>query len=322
MLYKNGKLEEKKDKKLWEKFKDEFKSHLDSTKSRINPENPIIIKYVDSLTTPNKDNPTKPDFPRSISLSYTAIVTDETGTFEYRYSPTAGITQPNGTVKFTESSVDVMKTLLVLDIDLAFFFWGYSPQNAEAQMPTPGNSKYFIVANENRERNEFARKEKLSARINARLWMEEEEGGLTLASLKYIAEDMMIAGLPVLGSDALEDDKKNALRHAINAHIKADKTIKTRERFLEMSDKMTDADKKNAGVKATIQRALDSGIINENHKLKKFFRKGDDPTKDYIWDYAAYNGNPKIGLFEYLSNYKPELITWMKSELEPVAETV
>lgn len=322
MLYINNELVAKKDEKLFSAFRTEFAANMNGFAIKAN--NPIVLKYKPEMIKPDVDNPGKLLMPVSAPLKLVSFVNINGNMAEVRYSTTAPkINKETKTAEFPVNTMTVERgRLTIYDIDLAFYMWAYSTQNAEKH---PDNKDaYFIIENAEGERAAIARAKRNESTALARIWNETEDGGLSEKRLRLVGKDMMIAGAG--------DMDINQLRQVLDHMMKVDKgTGVNRDLFLSLSDPHKSAEdaKMNENYierKAIVTEAIIKELISHNTNKMQFFLNGIDGVPgELLFDYTSFKKsgdktNRQELLYLHLEENRPELLDELKAKLSKLAE--
>ena len=312
MIYINNELFKRttrEDKESYEKFCREFDKHLDQY-GRIKADNPIVLKYAPHLIKPDPDNIGKVMMPKSMKLNFVVNTFYNGQMAEARYSRSAGIPQRDGGMKFTENGTQVVGgRLAITDNDLAYFIWRFSNQVYTKMENASNPLAFFEIENPEGERRAIARKKSMESTINARLWNEVEDGGLSDAAIRTVAKNFMIPNV-----DNIEDI--NELKLMLEKLVKLQPG--NADIFLTLSDKNNGMSREAiAERRSIIANAVENGIISQDMIRKAFFMMGPDgkPEGKPIFTYQKGEKDPKGALYVYLEDKNPSMLDDLKNLL-------
>jgi hypothetical protein len=312
MLYINNELFKrttKEDRESYERFCKEFEKNLDEL-GRIKQTNPIILKYASHLVKPDMDNPGKLIMPKSMKLNFVVNSYYNGQMAEIRYSRTAGIPQRDGSLKFTDNGTQVVGgRLAITDNDLAYFIWRFSNQIISKSENMNNPLAFFEIENPEGERRAIARKKSMESTINARLWNEMEDGGLSDAVIRSTAKNFMIPNV-----DAIDDI--NEIKLMLEKLVKFNPS--NADMFLTLTDKNSGMSKSEISERRSIiANAIENGIISQDSIRRGFFMIGPDgkPEGKPIFSFQKGEKDPKGALFVYLEDKNPEMLDDLKNLL-------
>jgi hypothetical protein len=310
MIYINNELFKRttsEDRKSYEEFQTQFAKHLDPTGRIIKP---IILKYTSKYIKNDPDNPGKLMMPRSLKLNFITSGIYDKQVAEIRYSKTSG--RPNakeGGLKFNENGTQVVGgQMAIYDIDLAYYLWRWSDQIATKPENADNSLAYFEIENLEGERKQTARLKAIASTINARLWNDLEDGGVSDQVIINAAKSFMIPNV-----DSMDDiiQVKLLLERFISvSHSNA-------EQFLKMTDKSSAPKKEQAERRGVIADAITAGILSQDTIKSSFHQIGADgkPEPTPIFTYKKGEKDPKGALYVYLEAKDPEFLDALKDRL-------
>ena len=292
-----------------EAFMNEFSANMDKTGRIFKP---IILKYAPFKITADADNPGKELKPRSLKLNFMTRTVHNGQTSEVRYSPSAPVKDKDGHLNFRENGTQVVDgQMAIYDIDLLYFLWKYSDQNWGKEENKSNPLAYFVIENLESERAAIARLKSQKSTLNARLWNEVEDGGLSDNAIRVVAKDFMIPNV-----DAIEDinELKFLLEQLTTSH-------ENLQLFLTKTDKGKLPKEEQANRRSIIATAVQEGIISQDLIKSSFFlvnMNGEVDTKP-MFTYKKGEKDPKGAFYVYLEATQPELIAQLKERLEATA---
>lgn len=324
MLYFNNELikEKKGDlEKKFQKFLSLYAANFDANK-RVRNDNPFILKYKASMIKDDPDNKGKKLMPASVPLKLVTFVNIDGNMVEVRYSSVAPQTSKEGP-KFPANVIQVERGYMAIyDIDLAFYMWAFSTQNFENH-PDKSDA-YFIIENPEAERASIALAKRNEATALARIWNEEQDGGLSERRLRTVAKDMMINN-----ADSMDI---NLLKQIIEDSIRREKgTNSNRDLFLSLSDPHKSIEQAKqaedyADKKAIITESIAKELISHNTVGNKFFLNDVNfKPEELLFDYSEYKKsgdktNRQELLFIHIAENRPELLDELKAKLDAIKE--
>lgn len=297
-----------------ESFNSKFADYLDSTGRMIKP---VVIKYIPELIQKDPDNPGKYKMPRSKSLSFVTQTMYNKQQSEIRYSSApARINPKSGELVFANTAMSIFDGYFATtDKDLVWFFSEYSEQNAGNHLHKGKHSAWFVIEDRGLEQKKEAEIRKEKATIDARLWNDVGDGGLSDEEIRRVAKSLMIPGVDNM---ELIGDVKAVLERVI--FNPKDPSVKAE--FLRVSDVRNKSNPEMVERKYLIQKALDMAIIGQDHKSSKFYFL-DENKKNVgqpIMSYTKKDKDPKVSLYLQLETTNKELLDLIEEKVKLAEE--
>lgn len=273
---------------------------------------PITIKYRDGLIQPDRDNPGKFTMPRSLGLKFVVSAYVNKENAEVRYSSTPGRPNPKtGELEFGVQSLPIENgRALIMDKELAFFFYHFSPQNFDKPENKGNNHAWFVIEDKVNENVEKVKAKRLAAMVKVKLFSEVEEGGLNDEQLIEASKNMMIPNVQGYVDEDNLDELRLLLEQITINPKKADE-------FIRLTSRTAITGMHKPQRQYEVIEALDARIINQDAKTRSFFmcdENGKNSGKA-IFKWKEREHDPLSAFMTYLVSDNQEVLEVIKEKV-------